>query len=1071
MKSKSHHKIFAVLLSFVLIVALLPATVFAAGSTTITKKNELSAALKDSEITEIHVAGNMTVYTGELNTDKTIVIDSGYTLTVSSASDFQTGNLIISDGATLKVVATSVSWPAHVYGTVENNGTILLTKEIENGGSIYWHAKTTGTGECSTETCNKTVCIDYGTIPSEMFTVSSTNYKINIIKDTSKNATFTMSEADLIPGNTVTATIDNLVDGINLDEVFKFQWKGNSSTLSSESTCQIPLNMSGKKITVNASIKSDSPYVMLDSNSTIKTSISQWSGTVQTVTNTTLYVDMVNGNDNNAGTEAQPLKTLYKAIDNIEAGGTIYLIGDYDATTDGEYVYSFLKNITIKGAGAEKSTLTTWKTTYIADGVTVTFDNIDFGTISNSFTKYPNSTGTGSLIFQNVSGGNISVSDLDSVTLKNSSLGSQNLQTNTLELDESTLNGKFSCNDFVAKGNAGFVLNGTGSIAKSSTVERPVTVTPSSLANGTLVIEVPEESPAWADDFVLNDTENGTFALKCRTSTYGDPCLIVTEKLVAGGPLHIAFAPECSGDVVDKEPGKTYIDVPNEFYAAVTSAVWSGYSDIDEKTWQAGDIPELTIVMRTDISGTNRKSYYFAEDFDPSQFIIYDWQDLNQFAENFYKDEYQIDGVTAVVKTGQGVSDDGKIFTFTLQFPAVTHNLQKVDYKAPTCTVEGNEEYWYCKNCGKYFSDAEGENEITSESTVIPATGHNWSEPEWNWAEDGKTCTVTFTCQNDASHKATPEVTVTSEVKTPATSTQNGVTEYTATTTFEGTTYTATKEVADIPATGHSFPAYAITVQETTGGTVTVSHQSAAKGRTVTITVTPEAGYALERLTVTDKYGSALKLTALGGGKYTFEMPASQVNIQAVFVPEQLPFADVKPTDWFYEAVAYVYEHGLMDGVGSNRFAPNASTTRAMIVTILWRLEGEPEADDTMPFADVAANTWYTEAVRWAAGEGIVEGYSETAFGPNDPITREQLAAILWRYAKYLELDVSIGENTNILSYTDAAEISEYAIPALQWACGAGILEGSNGSLSPRANATRAEVATMLMRVCEACAN
>lgn len=805
MKSKLFSKAFAVLLSLMLIVTLFPTTVFAAGSTTITKKNELSAALADSNITEIHVAGDMTVYTGQLNTDKTIVIDSGYTLTVSSASDFQTGNLIISDGATLKVVATSVSWPAHVYGTVENNGTILLTKEIENGGSIYWHAKTTGTGECSTETCNKTVCIDYGAIPSEMFTVSSTNYKINIIKDTSKNATFTMNEADLIPGNTVTATIDNLVDGIDVAEVFKFQWRGNSSTLSKEAACQIPLNMSGKPITVTASIKSGSPYVMLDSNSNIKTSISQWSGTVRTVTNTTLYVDMMNGNNNNPGTEDQPLKTLYKAIDNIEAGGTIYLIGDYDAKTDGEYVYSFLKNITIKGSGTERSKLTTWKETYIGDGVAVTFDNIDFGDCSDLFAKYPNSTGTGSLIFQNVSGGNISVSDLDSVTLKNSSLGSQNLQTNTLELDESTLTGKFSCNDFVAKGNAALVLNGTGSVAKSSTVEQPVTVTPSSLANGTLVIEVPEESPEWADDFVLNDTENGKFTLKCRTSTYGDPCLIVTEKLVAGGPLHVAFAPECSGDVVDKEPGKTYIDVPNEFYAGVTSAVWSGYSDNDGKTWQAGDIPELTIVMETDISGTNRDSYYFTEDFDPSQFIIYDWQDLEQFAENFYKDEYQIDGVTAVVKTGQGVSDDGKMFTFTLQFPAVIHNLQKVDYKAPACTVEGNEEYWYCKNCGKYFSDAEGENEITSESTVIPATGHNWSEPEWKWSDDGKTCTVTFTCANDETHKESPEVTVTSEVKTPATCTETGVTTYTATVEFNGQTYTDMKEVADIPATGHSY--------------------------------------------------------------------------------------------------------------------------------------------------------------------------------------------------------------------------------------------------------------------------
>lgn len=805
MKSKSCNRAFAILLSLVLIIALLPTTVFAAGSTTITKKNELSAALADSDITEIHIAGNMTVYTGDLNTDKTIVIDPSYTLTVSSASDFQTGNLIISDGATLKVVATSVSWPAHVYGTVENNGTILMTKQTDNGGSIYWHAKTTGTGICSTETCNKTVCIDYGAIPSEMFNASSTNYKINIIKDTSKNATFTMKEADLIPGNAITATIDNLVDGINLDEVFKFQWKGNSSTLSSESTCQIPLNMSGKKITVTASIKSGSPYVMLDSSSNIKTSISQWSGTVVTFTYTTLYVDMINGNDNNAGTEDQPLKTLYKAIDNIEAGGTIYLIGDYDATTDGEYVYSFLENITIKGSGTEKSTLTTWKETYIGDGVTVTFDNIDFGNRSDLFTKYPNSTGTGSLIFQNVFGGNISVSDLDSVTLKTSSLGSQNLQTNTLELDESTLTGKFSCNDFVAKGNAGLVLNGTGSIAKTSTVEQPVTVTPSSLANGTLVIEVPEESPEWADDFVLNDTGNGKFALKCRTSTYGNPCLIVTEKLVAGGPLHIAFAPECSGDVVDKEPGKTYIDVPNEFYAGVTSAVWSGYSDNDGKTWQTGDIPELTIVMETDISGTNRESYYFTEDFDPSQFIIYDWQDLEQFAENFYKDEYQIDGVTAVVKTGQGVSNDGKIFTFTLQFPAVTHNLQKVDYKAPTCTVEGNEEYWFCKNCNKYFFDENATEETTLEQTVIPATGHNWGEPEWNWSDDGKTCTVTFTCANDETHKESPNVTVTSAVKTLATCTENGVTTYTATVNFNGETYTDTKDVADIPAIGHSY--------------------------------------------------------------------------------------------------------------------------------------------------------------------------------------------------------------------------------------------------------------------------
>lgn len=256
---------------------------------------------------------------------------------------------------------------------------------------------------------------------------------------------------------------------------------------------------------------------------------------------------------------------------------------------------------------------------------------------------------------------------------------------------------------------------------------------------------------------------------------------------------------------------------------------------------------------------------------------------------------------------------------------------------------------------------------------------------------------------------------------------------------------------------------YPIYVEETEHGAVEAPTRAEAN-ETVTITVTSEEGYRLSSLTLTDYNGNAVDYKSLGGGKYSFTMPRATVTIQAVFVPEQLPFVDVKPTDWFYEAVAYVYEHGLMDGVGNSRFAPNASTTRAMIVTILWRVEGEPEVDYATTFEDVADNTWYTEAVRWAASEGIVEGYSKTAFGPNDPITREQLAAILYRYAKYLGVDVSVGEDTNILSYKDALEISEYAIPAIQWACGTGLLQGSGGALTPKGNATRAQVATMLMR-------
>ena len=156
-----------------------------------------------------------------------------------------------------------------------------------------------------------------------------------------------------------------------------------------------------------------------------------------------------------------------------------------------------------------------------------------------------------------------------------------------------------------------------------------------------------------------------------------------------------------------------------------------------------------------------------------------------------------------------------------------------------------------------------------------------------------------------------------------------------------------------------------------------------------------------------------------------------------------------------------------MNGTSDTRFSPYLSTTRAMIVTILWRLENEPVVNFAMTFADVDENAWYGEAVRWATSSGIVTGYSAEAFGPDDNITREQLAAILYRYTQFKGIDVSAGENTNILSYGDALTISGYAFPAMQWACGAGLMQGADGKLLPDVQATRAQVAAILHRFCE----
>ena len=271
---------------------------------------------------------------------------------------------------------------------------------------------------------------------------------------------------------------------------------------------------------------------------------------------------------------------------------------------------------------------------------------------------------------------------------------------------------------------------------------------------------------------------------------------------------------------------------------------------------------------------------------------------------------------------------------------------------------------------------------------------------------------------------------------------------------------------------GSSDPTYSITLpSRVTGGELKLSRRYAEKGESVTITAIPDEGYELDTLTVTDSKGKEIELTHKGGNEYTFKMPAGRVEIEVSFreIAVELPFTDVPEGVWYEDAAAYVYEHGLMAGTSATTFAPDATTSRSMIATILWRMAGSPVVNYAMDYTDVAQGQWYSEAIRWAASEGIVSGYGNGLFGTNDPITREQFAVMLYRYAQEQGYDVSIGENTNILSYTDVADLSEYAISAMQWAVGAGIINGTGdgSTLSPQGQATRAQAAVMLMRFCE----
>lgn len=179
-----------------------------------------------------------------------------------------------------------------------------------------------------------------------------------------------------------------------------------------------------------------------------------------------------------------------------------------------------------------------------------------------------------------------------------------------------------------------------------------------------------------------------------------------------------------------------------------------------------------------------------------------------------------------------------------------------------------------------------------------------------------------------------------------------------------------------------------------------------------------------------------------------------------------LPFGDVKSADWFYNDVKYVYEKGMMAGTAADVFAPNATTTRAMIVTILYRLEGSPAVTGTSAFVDVPAGQWYTDAVNWAAANQIVKGTSATTFAPNDSITREQMAAILYRYAQYKVYDVT--KKADLSGYSDNGQVSAYAKDALAWANAAKLINGvTNTTLAPQGNATRAQVSAILHRFCD----
>ncbi len=391
-----------------------------------------------------------------------------------------------------------------------------------------------------------------------------------------------------------------------------------------------------------------------------------------------------------------------------------------------------------------------------------------------------------------------------------------------------------------------------------------------------------------------------------------------------------------------------------------------------------------------------------------------------------------------------------------------THNASKASYvleitsdeesnhcvietvqKDPTCTEAGHTEGKLCTVCDQVFAGVE----------EIPALEHDWDAGVVTTAPTYESEGVrTFTCQRQDCGE------------------------------------TKTESIPKLVSSDDPVvvPSYTIKVDEMPNGTVTPSRQTAPEGRIITLTVTPDEGYKLSGITVTTVTGKELTLTDKGDGKYTFVMPGSKVTVSATFtstgtgtnqpiVPgkdcprdDTCPaaiFTDLDLHSWSHDGIHYCAENGLMIGVTTTTFVPFGDFTRGMLVTILYRHAGSPAVGSNV-FTDVPEGAWYTDAIAWAAEKGIVYGYGDGTFGPNDAITREQMAAILYRYA--MIVDKNVADLSNLDGYTDADSTSEYAVAALQWCVGNGIIKGYPDSTIKPSNVTsREEAATLIMRFCE----
>lgn len=893
-------------------------------------KDELKAALANNDVNIIYITDSFK-YTDSIATgEKTLVVN---------------------EGVTLETTASQIS------GTIVNNGTIKIT----GSGQCIWTAQTTGTGKIVADNQKwgeYQTYVDYGCVPDAM--LEGSNCRINIVKDVSIQPTVSLP-SDMKVGDTITPTFTNIVNGVDLENAFKFKWENNGNTVYN-GAAKPTLTKAG---TLKLTLAAKKPYIMRSASGSYG-SIDA-TGTVQKLTLHTVYVDAFKGSNSNIGNATTaPLKTISKAVDEVADGGTIILLSD--ATSS---VLSFDKNVTITSVEGETYTVNATYT-YIKDNVTATFESVDAQNLT--FYKWDNTShGSGNVVFKNCTGSGIEIADnvISNVTLENSQLGGRFGAQGTLTLKNATINGSFSTKDFVAKGENIYVPEDNHS--KVSRIE------------GTATIEKAVEIQLSAPD---------------ATTPYQERKLIETtadaSNFTVSSPYQLKKQTEYNGTYI-----YAFIPVTSVTLAPETLSIEEG----------------KTAGLTATISPANASDQQFSWDVKDTEIAsVYGYTSETKTVTALKEGQTQI----TVTVDGQTASCTVTVTPRTISVESITLNktqLSLVKGATETLTATVLPTTATDKTVIWESSDTAV---ATVENGVVTAVAAGNATITAKAGEKTATCAVTVTNPSNSGSSSggggssTPRYAVTVPDKT-----ENGSLSVTPKNAKKGSdvTITATPdkgyEVGDIVA--KDAKGNKLTLKDNGDGTYTFT-MPASK---VTVTaafaekkaepIVPEKLFA--DVSAEEYYYEAVKWASengvtggIGENLFGANLPCTRAQIvtflwRAAGSPEpkgMSGFVDVSADAYYAKAVAWAVEEGIVSGTSATTFSPDAVCTRAQSVAFLYRAFGE-KVNKAAGFSDVSADAYYADAVAWAVENGVASGIGGGLFAPDQDCARGQIVAFLYR--------------------------------------------------------------------------